>query len=157
MGKAISLKMRLCIVNLYKEGINKSEISKSLKIHRTTVHSTIGNNLKNGENGLTPKYHNCGKQLPSKSDFGYRACCLLKRWHPTWGAERIMAEIAHKRPDVKLKNLRTVQRWIKQTKAKTPENILPKTPKQWAKSPHEGWQIDAKEEIELSTKKNAVG
>lgn len=157
MGKAISMKLRYNIINQHNDGKSKSAIARDLKVNRTTVHQIIKNYETDGDLGLKTHYQNCGKQSPSKNDFGYRAVCLLKQWHPTWGAERIRAEIGHKRPAYVQKNLRTIQRWLAKIKPKEPKSVLPKEPKQWAKLPNEGWQIDAKEEIELGCKKNAVG
>lgn len=139
--------IRQNILAHYKQGHSISRISRHFEVCRTTIYTLIRRYEKDGQTGLEPKYANCGKTRPSDQDFIFRAVRCLKTWHPGWGAEKILAEITLKRPKLDLPSERTVYRWFKWNKQTSARSKLPKEPKKWAEQLHEGWQIDAKEEM----------
>lgn len=147
MAQPVKIAVRQSIVQNFKQGISISQIARNFKVGRTTVHQIIKRYKENGEEGLKPHYANCGKSRLSSDDLVYRAARCLKTWHPKWGAEKIQAEILLVRPDIELPSVRTFNRWFQWNKQNTSTTKLPKAPRKWAKFLHEGWQIDAKEEM----------
>ena len=147
MPRSTSMAVRQQIVQRFSEGLSISEISRQLKVSRSTIHRLLGQYQTHGSAGLVPQYSHCGKTRPPSDDFIFRAVRCLKAWHPGWGGEKIHAEITQARPDLALPSIRTLYRWFRwngQTEAKT---RFPRPDRKWAKALHEGWQIDAKEEL----------
>lgn len=154
MSLALSMVKRQEILSLHKQGISKRQISKTLQISRTTVHTLLSRYESEGEAGLKARYGNCGKSRRSDSDFIYRAVRCMKSWHPSWGGDKIHAELSRLRPELELPSVRTMYRWWHwNNQIKTGSNSkLPPSDSKWASELHEGWQIDAKEEIKIADK-----
>jgi len=151
MGQPTSTGVRASIIQQHLKGISKSQIAANFKVGRTTVHNLIKRYKASGNDGLRPKYSNCGKNRPSAStDFVYRAVRCFKTWHPTWGSGKIRAEITKLNPSMVLPTVRTLNRWFQWNEQNTPSTKLPKAPRQWASQLHEGWQVDAKEEMKIA-------
>jgi len=147
MAIATPMAIRLEIIRRYKTGMKISQIAKEIDLSRGTIHSLINRYLIEGEKGLNPRYSNCGKLRPSEKDFIYRAVRCMRKWHPTWGGEKIHAELLLSRPKLKLPEVRTLYRWFNWEDLTPSRTRLPKAVKSWAKELHEGWQVDAKEEM----------
>ena len=149
MPQPLSMALRLTIVDQYKSGKSVSWIARSFKISRKTIYQLIERYEAEGQKGLKPNYHNCGNQRPKTTDFIYRAVRCMRTWHPTWGAEKIHAEIAMLRPQLELPHYRTFTRWFHWNNQLSDKlkSTLPKVENKLAKRLHEGWQIDAKEEM----------
>ena len=147
MARPIAMAVRQSIIQGFEQGISISQLSRNYKIGRTTIHQIIKRYKENGEEGLKPHYKNCGKPRLTSTDLVYRAVRCLKTWHPNWGAEKIKAEILLARPNLALPTVRTLNRWFQWNQQNKSTTRLPKTPRKWAKFLHEGWQIDAKEEM----------
>ena len=139
--------IRQSVISQYKKEIAKSRIACNLKIGRTTVHSIISKYEQEGEKGLIPKYDNCGKPRPQSSDFIFRSIRCMRTWHPSWGGDKIRSKMLQLRPHLDLPEVRTFYRWFHWNKQIDPKSKAPKEQARWAKHLHEGWQIDAKEEI----------
>lgn len=147
MPRAISMALRQTVVNQHQQGIPKSTIACNLQIGRTTVHSLIKLYELEGQAGLKPKYDNCGKSRPQASDFIFRAIRCMRTWHPRWGGDKIRSEVLRLRPSLEAPGVRTFYRWFHWNEQIVSKSKIPKQKPQWAKQLHEGWQIDAKEEI----------
>lgn len=148
MPRAISMAVRQSIIDQYKSGISKSKIACNFKIGRTTVHNLIKNYNKAGISGLKPNYENCGKLRPEPTDFIYRTVRCFRTWHPSWGGYKIHAKLIELRPTIDLPDVRTFYRWFHWNKQIISKSTIPKQASRWAKALHEGWQIDAKEEMQ---------
>lgn len=148
MPKAIPMAVRQSIISHYKKGISKSKLACNFQVGRTTISTLISNYEQQGEQGILTNYDNCGKPRPEETDFIYRAVRCFRTWHPSWGGEKIHAKLKQLRPDLVLPNVRTFYRWFHWNKQITPKSKTPKEPRQWATGLHEGWQIDAKEEMQ---------
>lgn len=149
MSQPISMATRLTILQYYKSGKRISWIASFLKVSRKTIYQLIERYEAEGENGLKPKYENCGKQRPQTNDFVYRAVRCMRTWHPSWGAEKIHAEMMMLRPKLELPHYRTFTRWFHWNNQLIDrlKSTLPKVKTKLATRLHEGWQIDAKEEM----------
>lgn len=148
MPKAISMAVRQSIISQYKTGISKSKIACNFQVGRTTVHSLISLYEKQGEQGLQTKYDNCGKPRPEETEFIYRSVRCFRTWHPTWGGEKIHARLIQLRPGLVLPDVRTFYRWFHWNNQIITKSKIPKEPRKWATHLHEGWQIDAKEDMQ---------
>jgi len=151
MGQPISIGVRTSIVQQHLKGISNSQIAINFKIGRTTVHNLIKRYKEWGDKGLKPKYSNCGKKrLCASTNFNYRAVRCFKTWHPSWGSGKIRAELLKLNPALELPTTRTINRWFGWNQQIIPSTKLPKAPRQWASQLHEGWQVDAKEEMKIA-------
>lgn len=147
MPSATPLAVRQLVIDLFTAEVSKSEIARRLELSRSTVIAIIRRYEVNGESGLEPTYYNCGPSGPRTDAFLVRAYCCLKRWHSGWGYDRISSLIISKYNSMMLPDRRTVYRWwntrgLVKSKAKGPPVDHP-----WAKTLHEGWQVDAKEKM----------
>lgn len=151
MGQPISTGVRTSIIQQHLKGISNSQIAINFQVGRTSVHKLIKRYKEEGDKGLIPRYSNCGKHRPCAStNLGYRAVRCFKTWHPNWGSGKIRAEILKINPAIVLPTVRTLNRWFRWNQQNTASTKLPKAPRQWASQLHEGWQIDAKEEMKTA-------
>jgi hypothetical protein len=142
--------IRQSIIDLHQKGTSISSLARTFEVSRGTVHTLVKRYQSQGQAGLKPRYANCGKSRPTAEDFVYRAVRCFKTWHPSWGGEKIHAELLRLHPDLPLPCPRTFYRWFQWNGQTTPKTRLPNPEGQWAKQVHEGWQIDAKEEIPIA-------
>lgn len=151
MASIIPMAIRQQVVRSFENKESVSSISRRLKISRNTVYKLLRRYKEQGQQGLQPRYHNCGKIRPDRTDLIFRAVRCFKTWHPHWGAPKIHAELACLRPDLPLPMIRTINRWFHWNKqAKKPQTSLPKSDRYWSKDLHHSWQIDAKEAIQIA-------
>lgn len=148
----LSMALRQSIVAGYKKGEKVSSLSRKFNVSRTTIYTFIRQEKAGGLKGLEPHYSNCGKSRPTKEEYIYRAVRCLRTWHPSWGLEKIHAEIQRMRSHLKLPHYRTFNRWFHWNKQLdiSLKSVLPKSNFKQARRLHEGWQIDAKEEMTIS-------
>ena len=150
MPIAISTAKRLSIIEQYEKGKSLLQISKDEKISYATVHRLYHRYKEKGISGLTPHYNRCGSKQLKSSKLIVRAVRCLKTWHPSWGAGRIKTKILQKYPQAQLPSSRTLQRWFRNNGQNKPQSKPPQSARRWAKSVHDVWQIDAKEEVRLA-------
>lgn len=149
MPQPISMAIRQSIVNACKKGQSISSLSRIHKVSRQSIYDLLRRYKAEGEAGLVCNYDNCGKLRPDASSFVYRAVRCMRTWHPTWGAQKIHAEMLYMRPSLELPHYRSFNRWFHwngQLSIK-PKSILPSSIHKWSKYLHEIWQVDAKEEM----------
>ncbi len=147
MGQSTSMAVRQSIIDQFHKGISISQIARNFSVSRSTVYSLLERNKTQGKAGLKPRYKNCGKTRPNENTLMYRAVRCMRTWHPGWGGEKIHAELSRLRPDLCLPSVRTFYRWFHWNNQIEPSSRVPKQPAKWATQLHEGWQIDAKEEM----------
>ena len=150
MGQAKTFALRMQIVNDCNSGLTYTEVSEKYSVHYNTVREYYKKYQSKGEKGLIPDYSNCGKQLPSSEDLIYRATCWLKRLHPDWGAPFIRIKLEEHYQGHDLPSIRTMQRWFQYKGLNKVASRLPKPIADWAKKPHDTWQVDAKEQVVLA-------
>lgn len=146
-----SMAIRQSILASYKRGEKIAAISRKYNVSRKTIYTLIEREKANGLEGLKPHYQNCGKSRPQIENFIFRAVRCMRTWHPAWGAEKIHAEICQMRPELDLPHHRTFNRWFHwNNQLDVPiKSKLPASRPKKAERLHEGWEIDAKEELIL--------
>ena len=147
MPKAIDMALRRTIVEARLRGKTLTELAAKYQVSYATVQSLCAKYSEQGEAGLKPRYDRCGKQRPDGKDFVFRAVRCFRHWHPLWGAEKIRTEISLLRPGLQLPATRTIQQWFHYTGQAKKRDRTPRNTPSWANSVHEGWQVDAKEEM----------
>ena len=147
MPKAISAGIRQSILAQYEAGVGISRLSAQFEVSRGSIHTLVQRHKSSGGLGVKPLYGHCGKQRPNGQTLVFRAVRCLKTWHPAWGANKIHAEIKRSRPGWTLPSIRTFYRWCRWLQPLAQKSKLPEASRRWAKQLHEGWQIDAKEEM----------
>lgn len=150
MGRATDIVLRQKIVSSYKKGVRISELSRTYNVSRGSIYSYIKLYDASGETGLKPSYFNCGRKSLTASNLVYRIVRCFRTWHPNWGADKIRAEILRLRPNMSLPKVRTIHRWLVRNGQVKRRTKLPSDHKKWAKSLHEGWQVDAKEDMKVA-------
>jgi transposase len=151
MGVALSPNILSEIVAKREAGASFSAISNSLEISYGATWKWWSRYKKQGEAGLKPRYANCGKSGPPRDCLIYRAACWLKRLHPDWGSNLIWAILKERYPEYDRPTPRTFNRWFRKVGLSLPKTKFPREPKVWAKSPHDTWQVDAKEQVRIGS------
>jgi hypothetical protein len=148
MGRAKAMGLRLRLIEDRKAGKTLFEMSHTHKVSYGTVQQLCARYSELGQAGLMPKYANCGKhRRDGRYDLVYRAVRCFKTWHPKWGAEKIRAELLLLRADLEVPPTRTMQQWFVYNGQNQRRNKAPHSERQWAKTVHEVWQVDAKEDL----------
>lgn len=148
MPRAKSAGVRRSIVQSRQQGKSLSQLATEYGVSYTTVQNLCSRYETTGEEGLIPHYKACGKKRPGPKEFIFRSVRCMKAWHPTWGAEKIRSEMLLQRPDLVIPPARTLQQWFHYTGQAPKRDKQPQALPQWANQPHEGWQIDAKEDLQ---------
>ncbi len=150
MGHALPTWMRQRIIEEHLNGKPLTQIAREQTLGYATVRRCWHRYQERGFDGLAPDYTNCGKQAPGQQDLIYRAARWLKFLHRGWGAPLIRLKLEARYPDHALPSVRTFQRWFKKAGLTPLRRRLPEQRRCWAKTPHQIWQIDAKERLGLS-------
>jgi transposase InsO family protein len=110
-----------------------------------------------GEDGLTPDYEHCGiQQVAATPPEMVEEICRTRRAHPRWGAEMIRLELPSQ---TNVPCSRTVRRHLRKAglnpalPGRPPLCDRPRVPR--AERPHQGWQMDAAEELRLRGQRRA--
>lgn len=150
MPKAIPPKVRQSIFSLRRQGYTLSRIATELGLSYGTVQRLCAAYQKDPVAALSPAYANCGKRRPDASDLVFRAVRCMKHWHPSWGAEKIRTELLLLRPSLLIPQARMLQKWFHWNGQVPPKAPLSRPKGPWAKRVHQGWQIDAKENVSIA-------
>lgn len=110
-----------------------------------------------GEEGLTPDYEQCGIQQAAATPLDVvEQICQTRRVHPRWGSEMIRLELESQRG---LPSARTVRRHLHKAGLQPAASGRPATAERplvpRAERPHQGWQVDAAEELHLRSHQDA--
>lgn len=155
MGQALNKTLRLEIISLRKNGTSFKKISQDLGLHYNTVRKIWKRHEQEGEQGLVPKYSNCGKpSLVSDYRF-YRASKWLKRHHQDWGAPFILYKLIQRYGKTDAPSARTLQRWFRVSGLNAPRQRHSEPRINRSKAVHNIWQMDAKEQLILEDKTEA--
>ena len=120
-----------------------------------TVQRLFARFAQHGQQAIAPDYNACGQQQPQRTPKPtIRELCQIRRCHPRWGSEMIRLELAESTDT--LPSARTIRRHLHQAglqgaTAGRKAASSPLVPR--ACQPHQGWQIDACEDLRLRTGK----
>ncbi len=150
MPAAIPQPIREELVRRHQAGEPLSEIAKALGLSYRAARGLWRRFREQGEKGLDTDYANCGPPGPRFPKALHQAALALRREHPRFGAGLIRLKLEDQFPGEALPSERTLNRWIQAAGLQPLRGRQPKVPADWAKAPHEVWQIDAKERLRLA-------
>jgi hypothetical protein len=152
MSEPISPSIRRLILKGREAGEPVSSLARRLHVSRGSIYKLTQRQEAMGNACLSADYSQSGAGRPDHNDFVYRSVRCMRTWHPYWGAEKIHAEMRLIRPGLKLPHYRTFFRWFHwngQLESRI-KSCPPSSLSIQATHLHEGWQIDAKEELVLA-------
>ena len=148
MPAAIPVPLRQLLVERIGRGEPIAAVADDLGLSFWTARTLWRRYRDRGMDGLAPDYAACGRPGHRGSPLIARAALTLRRRHPTWGAGAIRAILTARYPTEPVPHERTLRRWFAAaglTRAPRP----PAPPR--ATTPHDTWQLDAKEQIALAS------
>jgi hypothetical protein len=130
------------------------DIVRRFRISLRCAQRLLDRFARDGEAGLMPHYARCGQQQPQATPATVVArCCQLRRDYPHWGAEMIRLELQAQGENPPTAH--TIRRYLRDAglqPAPVGRRVRPRLPVvPRAERPHQGWQMDASEEIVLQT------
>jgi len=127
-------------------GTSRSEMARNLAISRKSVTRILAR----GVEGLTPRYARCGRNGREYAEAVRAAAISLKRDHPGWGAQVIQLELKTREGNpTRLPGKRTLQNWFRTAGVVLKREHKPASVRTHGRRVHEGWEIDAKEQVTL--------
>ncbi len=150
MPAAIPRPIREELVRRCQAGEPVTEIAKALGLSYRAARGLWRRFRERGEKGLDNDYANCGPTGPRYPKEVYEAALCLRREHPRWGAGLLRLRLEDDLPGQALPAERTLNRWLQEAGLQPLRGRQPKVPADWAKAPHEIWQLDAKERLRLA-------
>jgi transposase len=148
MPRPHPLPVRETIFRLWQQGQTAPQIAATLRLPGSTVYRFIHRFRRDGSAAIPPTYrHRADDVTPPDA---VRAALDLRREHPTWGAGLIRVQLLLGAPDRPVPTERTLQRWFARNElSPAPAGRKPRAEAGRAASPHDTWQMDAKERIKL--------
>jgi transposase len=150
MPRSLPVPIREAIFRRWHQAQSASEIAASLGVPVSTVYRLLQRFRREGAEGIVPGYRSpAAEMVPSDV---VQAALALRREHPTWGAAMIRVHLLDEAPEQPVPSERTLQRWfVRADLTPAPAGRRPKVATERATSPHERWQMGAKEHIKLFT------
>jgi DNA-binding transcriptional ArsR family regulator len=150
MPAAIPRPIREESVRRCQTGEALSTVAEALGLSYRTVRRHWRRFREQGEPGLDNAYLHCGLSGPRFAKAIYQSALALRREHPRFGAGLIRLRLEDRFPGQDLPSERTLNRWIREAGLQPLRGRRPRVPLNRAKTPHEVWQIDAKERLRLA-------
>ncbi|HEV3201168.1 MAG TPA: helix-turn-helix domain-containing protein [Bryobacteraceae bacterium] len=136
----------------WQQHADPRDIVAHFPVSLRTVQRLFARFEQRGDDGIAPDYHQCGQQQAQQTAPSLvEHLCQTRRDHPRWGAEMIRLELEDHYDT--LPCARTVQRHLGHAglqpapAGRTPSAVYPRVPR--AERPHQGWQMDASENLRL--------
>jgi hypothetical protein len=149
MPRALPLALRQQIVALRQQGEPLVAIAQQMGLKYRSVYTCWRRFRKAGAAGLQLHYKSCGPQSPRFAPWLQEEAFRLKREHPRWGATLVRLQLGQRFANERLPGERTLQYWWQRAGLQPPRAKQPPVPRQRGRTPHEVWQIDAKERMHL--------
>jgi transposase len=151
MPRPVPVPVRRALLRRWEQGQTVGQIAEALSLSRVTVRRLIRRSRERGAEGLEPDYRRAPDAAALAS--GLRDAALqCRREHPAWGAELIRIHLLQRAWSEPVPSARTLQRWLLRANlAPAPAGRPPKDNPARATTPHETWQMDAKELIKIGT------
>lgn len=146
MAKAYDADKRLAFVRALEEGQSLLQISQRQNLSYDTCWRWADLYKKQGLNLVSPLYQNCTGAPVKVSNEMKRRAVWLKRLHRKWGGEFIRLILQKRYPKEFIPSARQLQRYFAEAGLVRLRTRKPVAGKEWAKHPHDCWQVDAKEQ-----------
>jgi transposase len=149
MPRPIPVPVRRTVIRLWEQGRTPAQIAEALGVPRPTVHRLIRRFRRRGAAGLAPDYRRAPDREGAPSDL-MNAVWRARREHPTWGAPLIRLHLLEQAWAEPVPSARTLQRWLlRGDLAPAPAGRRARSDYRRAAAPHQTWQMDAKELVDL--------
>ena len=149
MPAPVPLPIRQAMLQRAKHGATTTELSQDFDIPARTVRNLLKRFRERGDEGLTPNYRRLSQPPPPPKHPAFAPAVLLRQEHPEWGAGLIRVYL-QKQGVQPLPCVRTIQKWFRRVGlGPAPPGKRPAASANRATTPHQIWQVDAAEEIEL--------
>lgn len=151
MPRALSLALRKQIILLHQQHQPCTSICLQVQVSLNCVRRLLRRYKADPALNLEPAYQHCGSHKPTSEPELLRAGLWLKRLHPLWGAPLIFFYLKEHFKEQLVPAVRTLQRWFRKKGLNAPHEHRPPAISGTAKAPHNIWQVDAKERLQLSS------
>jgi len=111
MPRPIATADRQLIHRLAHQGLSASVIAQRLKVSPRTVRRLLARPAEQ----LAPCYERCGRPVDPSRPCWQQAAAALRREHPSWGAQRLLLDLAKQPLPGTPPPLRTLERWLART------------------------------------------
>lgn len=153
MGQSKEPALRMKVIEDRQQGLSYTTLKSKYGLSYNTVRSICKRYEQEGAAGLLARYGNCGRTVDALAERNFRLVRLVAHCHPSWGVPYILTRISRDYPQLCLQSERHYQRRLGRHKQTLPQARLPKrVVGDQARQPHDTWQIDAKERIDLLDK-----
>jgi transposase len=134
------------VFRLWQGGQPAAQIAASVGVPLSTVYRLIERFRRDGAAGIAPSY---ARPAPGHAPSDLEKAALeLRREHPTWGAGWVRVQLLDEEPGRAVPTDRTLRRlFARADLAPARAGRRPKGGAWRAASPHDTWQIDAKEHM----------
>jgi transposase len=133
-----------------QQGEGSASLAAAFDLSPPTVRHLRKRFRDRGEAGLATDYRSPPSPAHAKPEAIRRAVLAQRLEHPTWGAGIIRGAWAQERPEVAWPHVRTMPKWLRRAGlGPAPAGRRPGRPRNRATRPHQTWQVDAREPIEL--------
>ncbi len=149
MPRPIPVPIRQTMFRLWKQGCGTRQIVASLGLPCSTVRRLLQSFRLRGRDGISPddRYRSATFKAPSEM---VQTAVQMRREHPTWGSGLIRVQWLLMAPGQPVPSERTLQRWfVRADLSPAPAGRPPRVDLDRATAPHETWQMDAKEHIQI--------
>lgn len=152
MPSALPPAVRQAIWNCSQAGRSVSQIAEKFEVSERTVRRLLRDVQSRGDDAFQASYDECGVRRSKEYVKLRRRTLKLRGQHPTWGAGRLLLELAELFPNCELPCERTVARWLREEGIRSaPAGRPAQSPRSRAEVPHNVWQLDAAEQKRLAT------
>ena len=150
MPQPVPIPIRQKLWGRARQGEGAAALAAAFDLPPRTVRNLLRRFRERGDDGLEPDYRAPAPPAHARPEEVRRAVLDERREHPSWGAELIRVALSEERPEVAWPHSRTMRRWIRAAGlSRAPAGRRPGTPARRATRPHQTWQVDACEQIEL--------
>jgi transposase len=152
MPQPTPIPVRQLAFELWQKGSSAPEIAERLGLPARTVWELLKRFRERGADGITPSYRSAPKSSTPQQEEHRQRAELLRREHPTWGAELIRVVLGPLEA-TRAPTARTLRRWF--TAAGL--GAAPRGRRSRSRSvsraghPHAVWQMDACEAVRLES------
>lgn len=147
-----------CFFRRWRQHADPRPLAGQLSVSVRTVQRLFARFRSRGAAAIAPDYRACGRSQPRRAATPLiEDACRTRRQHPRWGTEMIRLELEARHPD--LPAARTLRRHLRAAglqpapAGRTPAAEQPFVAR--ATLPHQGWQVDACEELHLRGRQRA--